>query len=112
MKYNGSVKIMLSYNYCHFEIALAGEEMTLDEVDAMRKEAQRLADKAVHQYKVAQKNLRYSPYNSEYRRELENKVRIIKENFPRSEWTPEQKAIVKSYEDFEYYDYQDDWGEE
>ena len=26
-----------------------------------------------------------------------------------SEWTPEQKAIVKALDDFEYYDYQDEW---
>ena len=44
----GSVKIMLSYDYCHFEIALASdEEMELKEINEMRKDAQRLADEAV-----------------------------------------------------------------
>ena len=106
----GSVKIMLSYDYCHFEIVLSSdEEMTLEQIDEMRKDAQRLADKAVYQYKVAKANWKYSKYNSEYRKELEQKVKIIKENYPKSEWTEEQKAIVKSLEDFEYYDYQDNW---
>lgn len=103
----GSVKVMLSYNYCHFEVALSSdEEMTLTEIDDMRKDAMRLADKAVHQYKVAKNNLEYS---TSRRDELERKVKIIIENYPKSEWTPEQKALVKSLEDFRYYDYQDDW---
>ena len=108
----GSVKIMLSYDYCHFEVALASDEdMTLEQIDSMRKDAQRLADKAVHQYKLSRDNLRFSPYNGEYRKELERKAKIIKENFPKSEWTPEQKAAIKAFEDFEYYDYQDEWSD-
>lgn len=50
-----SVKVMLSYDYCHFEICLSSDnDMTLDQVDNLRKDAQRLADKSVSQYKKAQ----------------------------------------------------------
>ena len=41
--------------------------------------------------------------------QLEKEVRIIQENFPKSEWTNTQKATIKALEDFKYYDYQDDW---
>ena len=107
----GSVKVMLSYDYCHFEVALASDdEMTLEQIDEMRKDAMRLADKAVFQYKVAKANVQYSKYNTSHRKNLEKQVQIIKENFPKSEWTEEQKATVKALKDFKYWDYQDDWG--
>lgn len=108
----GSVKIMLSYDYCHFEIALASDdEMTLEQIDAMRKDAQRLADKAVKQYQIAKKEAEKYPDL-----ELSRKAKIIQENTPKSEWTDEQKAIVKKYEDHIFwlnrqYDYEDDWDE-
>lgn len=106
----GAVKVMLSYDYCHFEVALSSDvDMTTDQIDEMRKEAMRLVDKAVHQYKVAKRNIDYSKYNTSLRKKLEQDVKIIKENFPKSEWTEAQKATVKSLEDFKYYDYQDDW---
>jgi hypothetical protein len=48
-----SVKIMLSYDYSHFEIALSSDNCdSADAVDELRKVAQRLADKAVKQYKT------------------------------------------------------------
>jgi hypothetical protein len=106
-----SVKIMRSYDYNHFEICLSSDEdMTLQQVDDMRKEAMRLTDKAVYQYQLAKDNIQYSKYNNFLRKDLEKKVKIIKENFPKSEWTEEQKATVKALDDFEYWDYQDDWG--
>lgn len=112
-KYKGSVKVMRSYDYCHFEVALASDaEMTLEEVDDMRKEAMRLVDKAVNQYTLAKAAVDRSPYNSAPRKRLEREVQIINENYPKSEWTPEQKAKVKALEDFRFYDYQDDWGDQ
>ena len=105
-----SVKVMNSYDYCHFEVTLSEDNVTLEEVDNMRKEAQRLVDKAIKQYKIAKRvavDLAPPP-------ELERKVKIIKENFPQSEWSPEQQATVKELEDRNFrashcYDYQDDW---
>jgi hypothetical protein len=49
-----SVKIMLSYDYCHFEVCKSTDENISDkEINEMRKSVQRLADEAVRQYKVA-----------------------------------------------------------
>jgi hypothetical protein len=116
----GSVKIMLSYDYCHFEIALAtdNEEMTLEQIDEMRKDAQRLADKAVEQYRIA-KNVQTNRmhWKDEVDR-LENQVNYIVEKYPESEWTEEQKAKIKIFNEYSYklknsiYDYQDDWKED
>ena len=105
-----SVKIMRSYDYNHFEVCLStDEEMTLAQVDDMRKEAARLVDKAVEQYKIA-KNHSVRTLDSVLQREAQ----AIRENFPKSEWTEEQKAKVKRAEDNAYwanrlYDYEDEW---
>jgi hypothetical protein len=49
--YTGSVRVMRSFDYCHFEVTLSSTEpRTLAGVDAMRKEAARLVDKAVVQF--------------------------------------------------------------
>lgn len=53
---NASVKVMLSYDYSHFEASMSLENdngIEILEVDNARKMCQRLADKAVAQYKVA-----------------------------------------------------------
>ena len=109
-----SVKIMLSYDYCHFEVCLSTsqEDLILCQVDDMRKDCQRLADKAVRQYQIAKKSITGQERGSIARKELEKKVQIIKENFPQSEWTPEQKATVKALDDFKFYDYQDNWDDD
>ncbi len=102
-----SVKVMNSYNYCHFEVCLGtDEDLSIEQVDDLRKAAQRLVDKAVDQYKVAQNRI---PYQYGRYQALEKEVKIIKENYPMSEWTPEQKAKVKKLADFRFYDYQNDW---
>lgn len=110
-----SVKVMRSYDYCHFEVCLSEcDAINLNAVDDLRKDAMRLVDKAVDQYKKAKsaESSRLSHYSDAQR--LETKVKAIKENFPESEWTPEQKATVKMYDDHcfcanRYYDYQDEW---
>ena len=107
-----SVKIMRSYDYNHFEISLSTEEdLTIDQVDSMRKEAARLVDKAVAQYKISKMESSKFPDQ-----ELSRQAQIIKENFPQSEWTDAQKALIKRHEDNVYwanrpYDYEDDWEE-
>lgn len=108
---NVSVKVMNSYDYCHFEVALSADNATIEDADNLRKEAQRLVDKAIRQYKIAK---RVAALDRTPSPELERKVRAIKENYPQSEWTPEQQATVKEYEDRSFraslfYDYQDDW---
>jgi hypothetical protein len=105
-----SVKVMNSHDYCHFEVCLGtDEDISLNEVNEMRKDAQRLVDKAIEQYKIAKKRI---PYQYNNHKSLEKEVQIIKENYPMSEWTPDQKAKVKALADFQYYDYQNDWYED
>lgn len=116
---NASVKVMNSYDYCHFEVCLGVQpdgigRITGHDVDNTRKQAQRLVDKAIMQYKTAKQaeNARINAERSAA--SLRREVSVIKENFPQSEWTPEQKAKVKALEDYDfrarlYYDYEDDW---
>lgn len=117
---SASVKIMRSYDYCHFEITLSsgveGEFETLDSVDELRKEAARLCDKAVRQYKEMKALTSDQEAKKWHFDNIEHQVKLIKENYPKSEWTPEQKAVVKKHEDTKFYmsldyDYEDDWVE-
>jgi hypothetical protein len=49
-----SVKVMLSYDYCHFEISKStDEDISNNAIDELRKDCMRLADKAIEQYKIA-----------------------------------------------------------
>lgn len=53
---NASVKVMLSYDYSHFEASMSLENdkgIEPLELDEARKNCQRLADKAISQYKKA-----------------------------------------------------------
>uniref|UniRef100_A0A6M3LBK6 Uncharacterized protein n=1 Tax=viral metagenome TaxID=1070528 RepID=A0A6M3LBK6_9ZZZZ len=108
-----SVKVMRSYDYCHFEICLGDDDMPIQLVDDIRKEAARLADRAVIQYKQAKKHyqnvLNRGCRIKEYRKEAEE---ILKISEP--DRTPRQKAQLKALADYEFmllmrYDYQDDW---
>ena len=98
---------MKSFDYSHFEIQLSTTEpCSLRDVDDLRKEAARLADHAVAQYKVA-KELATTESN------LESRAGWIIEQVREEDWTPEQKATVKELRDAQHrrrtYDYQDDW---
>ena len=108
---NASVKVMNSYDYCHFEVALSADDVTLTDVDLLRKDAQRLVDKAIKQYKIAKRIASNAPDSY-----TTSRVKAIRENIPQSEWTPEQKAMVKEYADAvfasRHYDYQDDYQDE
>ncbi len=108
---NASVKVMNSYDYCHFEVVLSAEGVNLEDVDSLRKDAQRLVDKAIGQYKIAK---RVAMIDRTPDVELERRAKAIRENYPQSEWTPEQQAIIKELDDRNFrasrsYDYEDDW---
>lgn len=113
-----SVKVMRSYDYCHFEICIGSDDAKSDaDIDKLRKRAARLADKAVEQYKVA-KNVEGSKLSrsGEYER-LKREVSDI-ERLPDGDRTPNQVAKVKLLADRNWneyingrYDYQDDWDE-
>lgn len=104
-----SVRVMRSYDYNHFEVALTSSDATTPEqVDDLRKQAARLADKAIEQYKVAKEAAEsVSQMESEYSRAQAEKT-------PENERTPEQKAILKYHSDYVFasrfqYDYDDEW---
>jgi hypothetical protein len=113
-----SVKIMLSYDYSHFEVAMSIENeagLALADIDNARKDCQRLADKAVSQYKIA-KDAANKRINSSY--EKANFLRDIKTIQSKNEQdrTIEEIAMLKKYEDDEWerqfdcdYDYEDDY---
>lgn len=111
---------MRSHDYCHFEIVLGGSieaptEATnataITAVDDLRKQAARLADKAVEQYKIKKAAIEASE-GWELKGLAKQAHEIAKK--PESEWTPDDKAIVKRHRDALYarYDYDDNWREE
>lgn len=112
-----SVKVMLSYDYSHFEASMSLENesgLTVQDIDEARKKCQRLADKAVGQYKKA-KEMASQRSHGEYRmRNFEDQCKHIQSK-DEQDRTVEEVAMLKQYEDenwqaqFEYdYDYDDD----
>ena len=126
MEYDSvSVKVMRSYDYCHFEIVLGQDTIgnkiqpafNEHDVNEMRKEAARLVDEGVRQYIEMKKQLDFQNSSEyEFERRQAQLVKVIK-NFPdKSQWTPEIKALEKRCNDLAFqrnrdYDYQDDWAE-
>jgi hypothetical protein len=113
-----SVKIMLSYDYCHFEVCKSTDENLTDkEINELRKETQRLADEAVRQYKIARRK-------AELRNSDNFKKEIFLKNYGHAvrkmaeDRSPEEIALVKQRNDKDWedhfnqneYDYQDDDG--
>lgn len=108
----GNVDILISYDYNHFEFSFESPEgATLQEINELRKDAQRLADEAIRQYKEAKKKASESLGITSQYKQLVADVEIIKQNFPKKQWTPEQKAKVKVLDDWNWrpYDYDDDF---
>ncbi len=114
-----SVKVMLSYDYCHFEISKSTDvDLTNEEIDAMRKDCMRLADKAVAQYKIAKKQQSIRLARIEERNAMEREVARI-ESKPECDRTIGELAKLKAFKDRNWeeyisakYDYQDDWEDE
>lgn len=111
---SASVKVMRSHDYCHFEIVLSvssgspGLTLTAAEIDEARKEAARLADKAVAQY-IAAKEAQSLRSNISQKWMLEQATRT-----PEGERTPQEKAVIKYHHDKAFrarfdYDYEDDY---
>lgn len=113
-----SVRVMRSHDYCHFEIVLGVSatycEYDMDAVDNLRKQAARLADKAVEQYKIKKASLQDGEDDEDtiahYREDAE---RI--EAKPEADRSPDEKALLKGVKDALFraqrgeYDYQDQW---
>jgi hypothetical protein len=107
-----TVKVMLSYNYCHFEInkQIEGEDISNQDIDKARKDCQRLADKAVEQFKKAKAEETKRAHSIGERSDLEREVRAIQQK-PEDTWTVLDKAKVKALQDYNHdtrYDYMDD----
>jgi len=112
-----SVRVMRSFDYSHFEITLGGEfnvgENEITATDNLRKQAARLADKAVEQYKVAKANAEKEECelrDFDYKFRAAEHIRAIED----SDRTVEQKAQLKAFDDAKFeasrrYDYEDDW---
>lgn len=112
-----SVKVMLSYDYSHFEanMGLENEDgIELHEVDNARKMCQRLADKAVSQYKTA-KLYASKRSDGEYKmKNFESACKAI-EAKQEGDRTINEIAMLKQYKDEDWqaqfdslYDYDDD----
>ncbi len=111
--YKASIKVMKSYNYCHFEVNLGSDkELTPSEVDKMMNEAQRLTDFQIEKYIKAKNMASLKIGLNNEKDKLLREIEIIK-NRPQSEWTAEDKAKVKAIEDKEHFDrYNYDYGDD
>jgi len=109
----GSVKIMLSYDYSHFEVCLGSDEdMSIKQVNELRKQAQRLADEAVRQYHMAKEMAMLRLDILSGIKTFLEEIRIIRQK-PQSEWTATDQAKIKALADETYwsrgiYDYEDE----
>lgn len=114
---SASVKVMLSYDYCHFEVAMAVENesgLSTKDIDNARKDCQRLADKAVGQYKTAKTAAAKRSDGAYHMQNFESECKKIKAK-DEHDRTLKEIAMLKQYENekwqaqFEYeYDYNDD----
>ena len=114
---SASVKVMLSYDYSHFEASMQLENdngLSLKDIDDARKRCQRLADKAVGQYKTAKANAAARSDGKYKMASFEQECKRI-EAKDEHDRTLKEIAMLKQYQDekwqeqFEYnYDYDDD----
>jgi hypothetical protein len=114
---SASVKVMRSYDYCHFETSMSLENdsgIVPFEIDLARKDCQRLCDKAVVQYKKAKDSAakRTDGIYAMQNFEAECKKIQAKNEHDR---TLKEIGMLKEYEDQKwrdkfnyYYDYEDD----
>lgn len=107
---NASVRVMRSYDYCQFEVALNDDDLVFDEVNELRKQAAILVDEAVRQYKIAKKKEQDRDWKHSSIERVLDKKKII-EAKPQNEWTIEETALMRSYADDEFWKivYEDDY---
>ncbi len=110
---SASVKVMLSHNYSHFEASICVENeegLLISEIDDARKDCMRLCDKAIIQYNQAKHAANKLCGLDEAREILSIEVDKLKEKD--GELTPEEKAKIKTLEDYNWnrqFDYEDDF---
>lgn len=94
-----SVKIMRSYDYCHFEVCLGtDEDMSLVNIDIMRKNAARLVDKAVTQYMKAKERASLRSRGPAQAAAFERDCLAIAQK-SENDRTPNEMAMLKQYRD-------------
>lgn len=114
---NASVKVMLSYDYSHFECSMSVENdegLSLKDIDEARKNCQRLANKAVGQYQTA-KSMAAKRTNGEFEMSnFESQCKKIEQK-EEHDRTLKEIAMLKQYQDETWrnnylysYDYEDD----
>lgn len=112
-----SVKVMLSYDYSHFEASMSLENdngLSIEDIDKARKDCQRLTNKAVGQYKTS-KEQAAKRIDGQYKmRAFEHDCQQI-EKKEEHDRTLKEIAMLKQYKDenwqaqFDYeYDFEDD----
>jgi DNA-directed RNA polymerase beta' subunit len=109
-----SVRVMLSYDYNHFETILsATDEATPKDMNKLRKEATQLCLEAIRQYKSVKSRTEEANSNR-YRAAELSKEACDARRVPEGERTPAQKAVIKADDDLEfayghgYVDWDDD----
>lgn len=101
------VKVMRSYDYCHFEIELASDDdLTFREVNDLRKQSAILVDEAVRQYKEMKAAEPSYSLSAQRRGEAKERYEAMKTK-PWNELTPEDAAFLRAYEDGTYWAYCD-----
>lgn len=114
---SASVKVMRSYDYCHFEACMSLENdqgVTVTDIDNARKDCARLTDKAVAQYRKA-KEMAAQRTDGEYKiRNFEQECQRILQK-TEGDRTLNEIAMLKQYQDEGWrekfnarYDYEDD----
>lgn len=99
-----TVRVMRSYDYCHFEVVLSSdEEMDMDQVNELRKKAALLVDEGVRQYIIAKKK-----ENDRNRRDWEireslKRLEIAKQK-SESELTIEETALLRADADKSFWE--------
>lgn len=112
-----SVKVMLSYDYSHFEANMGLENekgIKIHDIDNARKMCQRLCDKAVGQYKTAKSSAAKRSHGEYEKANFEAKCKSI-EAKEEGDRTINEVAMLKQYNDENWraqfednYDYDDD----
>lgn len=108
-QFQASVKVMRSYDYCHFEVALSTDEpVDLDGVNELRKRAALLVDEAVRQYRIAKEKERGRD-SVEYRvSPMIERIARLKAK-PVDELTPEEAALLRQSAERQFWaDYEQD----
>ena len=114
---SASVKVMQSYDYCHFETSISlenDEGIGLDEINEARKRCQRLTDEAIRQFKKAKEMAAKRNDGLFQMQNFESEIKRIKGK-EEHDRTMKEIGMLKEFEDQKWrdkfrfeYDYEDE----